>query len=166
MNKRSIFLSFLMIILVSACAPAPTPPTPAVPPTPTQMPGCADFSGYPDNTRFGNPFSLNGYQFTGTPPGGEPFVNFSGSVVGLQFSTPGLEIDLPGPASSINLDVVSFTSRPLSLAALDSSGTAIASATVPGDNTVHNITLSGASIVKVTIQGSDNEANLVVLCMQ
>jgi hypothetical protein len=137
-------------------------PQPPVPPTPTQMPGCVDFSGYPDDTMFGNPFNLNGYNFAGL--GAEPFVNVSGSVVGLQFIDAGLETDLPGPASTVTLDVASFTQTPLILTALDSSGATVANATVPGDNAVHNITLTGNNIVKVTISGGGNEGILVRIC--
>lgn len=150
MNGR-ILLSSLMILMMTACPPPTLPPV-----------GCVDFSGYPDDTRFGNPFNLNGYQFTGL--GAEPFVNVSAGVVGLQFTDAGLKIDLPGPASAVTLDVASFTSTPLTLSALDGSGVAVANATVPGDNTVHTITLSGNNIVKVTITGGGNEGVLVKIC--
>ena len=147
----------MVILILAACQPISTPPTP----TP-QAKSCVDFSGYPDNTTFGNPFGLNSYQFTGL--GAEPFVNVSGGVVGLQFIDAGLEIDLPGPASAVTLDAASFTSRPLTLSALNSSGVAVANATVPGDNTVHNVALSGNNIVKVTITGGGNEGVLVEVC--
>src|SRR5206468_2398339 len=82
---------------VLATIPATIPAT--VPPPD----GCVDFSGYPQYTSLGNPFSLNGYRFTGL--GAEPLVK-SGSLSGLMFTEVGLEIDLPGPASAVTLAVV------------------------------------------------------------
>lgn len=123
---------------------------------------CVDFSGYSDNIKFGKQFSLNGYQFTGLKT--EPFVNVSGNVVGLQFTDAGLEIDLPGSASAVTLDVASFTSKPLALHAFDSSGAVVAKDQIPGDNTVHTLTLSGNNIVKVTITGGGKKGVLVKIC--
>jgi hypothetical protein len=104
---------------------------PSLPATVVTPGVCVDFSGYADDTKFGSPFSLNNYQFTGL--GAEPFVNCSGSVVGLQFTDAGPEINLAGPASAVTLDVVSFTSMPLTLSAINSSGVAVANASAPGD---------------------------------
>jgi len=178
-SKIFVLIFLAMVAFLAACMPPP----PAEAPTPTDSPvetsastdvptaiptqtltSCVAFSGYPDNTKFGNPFSLNSYKFTGL--GGEPFVNVSGSVVGLQFIDAGLEIDLSGPISTATLDVASFTSTPLTLSALDSSGAVVTSASVPGDNTVHAITLSGNNIVKVTIIGGGDEGVLVSICSE
>ena len=150
----------VVILLLAACQFPPIPLTPT--PTPQAI-GCADFSGFPDNTTFGNPFWLpnpTGYKFTGL--GAPPFVNVSGNVVGLQFAD-GLEVDLPGSASSVNLDVASF-SQLVGLTALDSSGVAVANANVPSDNIVHNIILAGQGIVKVILKGGGKEGILVKIC--
>jgi hypothetical protein len=120
-----------------------------------------DFTGYPDNTKLGNPFSLNGYHFAGVAA--EPFVNVSGGVIGLQFTNAGLEIDLPRPTSAVTLDAASFSTT-LTLNAHNSSGVGIANASVPGDHTVHNVTLSGNNIVKISITGGGSEGILARIC--
>ena len=145
---------------MAACIP--DWPEPAPPSPPVQTPGCVDFSGYPDDTKFGNPFNLNNYDFSGL--GGEPFINISGNVVGLQFTNAGLEIDLPMPTSSVMLDVASFTQTPLALSALDANSTVVANSNVPGNSTAQNFTMSGTDIVKIVITGGGDEGFLTKIC--
>jgi len=122
---------------------------------------CANFSGYTDDQRFGNPFTLDGYRFTGL--GAEPFVNVSGGIVGLQFPGAGLEIDLPGPASAVDLTAAS-TATPLTIMAFDGNGVVVTTANVPADHAAHNITLSGQNILKIKITGGNYEGMLVKIC--
>lgn len=142
----------ILTLVLVACGPTPLPPPP-----------CVDFSGYPDNTNFGNPFWLpnaNDYKFTGV--GGVPFISVSGKVVGLQFAE-GLEVDLPGPVSSVTLDAASF-SKEIDVYAIDSTNQAVANVLVPADNLVHNIQLSGTDIVKIMLKGAGGEGILVKIC--
>jgi hypothetical protein len=152
----ALVLSVVVILTLVLVACSPTPPPPPAP--------CVDFSGYPDDTNFGNPFWLppnaNGYKFTGVA--GVPFINVSGNVVGLQFAE-GLEVDLPGPVSSVTLDVASF-SKEIDVYAIDSTNQAVANVLVPTDNLVHNIQLSGTDIVKIMLKGGGGEGILVKIC--
>lgn len=80
-------------------------------------------------------------------------------MVGIQFADV-LEVNLRGPASSVNLAIASF-SQQVDLTALDSSGVVVANANVPGNNTVQNILLAGQDIVKITLTGGNGEGVLV-----
>ena len=167
---RLVSLCVTLVALIAACAPPPHPtpphatatPTPPLPTaTPAQPTGCIDFSGYADDTKFGNPFSMNGYQVKGL--GVEPLVNSSSGVMGFQFPDAGLEVDLPAPSSVVTVDVAAFSSR-LTLSALDGSGVAVATDRAPSDKSVHSISLSGNNILRVTIMGGGNEGILVRMC--
>ena len=144
----------VVILLLASCVPPPTP----------KPVSCVDFSGYADNTPLAAIPTIpnvypNGFSFSGAP---SPFINVNGNVVGLQFAD-GLEISLPNPASSVKLDVASF-SQPLGLTAIDINGVAVANANVPNDHAVDNIALPGQGIAKIMVKGGGGEGVLVKIC--
>jgi hypothetical protein len=61
----------------------------------------------------------------------------------LQFHSAGLQIDVLAPAHMVTMAVGSYTPKPLDMSALDANGNQVDHAIVPGDNSVHTITLSG-----------------------
>ncbi|MDH5506592.1 MAG: hypothetical protein OEZ02_05185, partial [Anaerolineae bacterium] len=76
----------------------------------------------------------------------------------------GIQIDLLAPAHTVTMTVGSYTSTPLIVTALDANGNQVDQVTVPGDNSVHPITLTGQNITRVTITGGGYEGILVEIC--
>jgi hypothetical protein len=114
---------------------------------------------------FGNPFTLNGYQIAS--PNTEPFVNDVGpNVLALQFPDSNIEIDLPAPASTVDLEILSGTPSPtpMDITAFDSSNGVVTTATAPADRTVYPVTLSGNDMVQVIITGGTGEGGIVKIC--
>lgn len=170
MNRNTWTAAAMLILAIPSCTPTPSPTTqpPATEEPTTQAPSpgqCVDFRGYPDNHSFGNPFTLSGFTFTGAGTM-QPFVNFSGAVGGLQFDDAGLTVDLPGPVSRMTMEVASFTSSPIDIAALDSTGSQAASASVPGNSGSQIVSLTGAGITQAALTGGGNEGVLFWLCTE
>jgi hypothetical protein len=192
-GKRSLVLvltlSLILVTVAVQCGPAPTPeviekvvketvvvekevvvevekevevvvtPTPA----PAELP-CVDFYGYPDNAKPGRVFEIRGVRFTALGAN-EPFVNdVATGVHGLAFDQDGIQIDLPRPASVVTLTAGSWTPEPLEITALDGDGNVVDQTTVPGDNSVHTIKLTGQGIASVVITGGGREGVLVEIC--
>jgi len=125
---------------------------------------CTDFNNYPDNTQMPQVSTIDGLTITALGPNA-PFVNdIAPGVHGLQFASAGLQIDLLAPAHKVTMTVGSYTSEPLKISALDANGSQVDDVTVPGDNSVHTITLSGQGIIQIMISGGGEEGILVDLC--
>jgi hypothetical protein len=125
---------------------------------------CTDFDNYPDNTQMPQVSTIDGLTITALGPNA-PFVNdIAAGVHGLQFASTGLQIDLLAPAYKVTLTVGSYTPEPLKVTALDVNGSQVDDVSVPGDNSVHTITLSGQDINQIIISGGGEEGILVDLC--
>jgi hypothetical protein len=59
----------------------------------------------------------------------------------------------------------SWTPEPLEITALDGDGNVVDQTTVPGDNSVHTIELTGPGIASVVITGGGSEGVLVEICV-
>lgn len=123
---------------------------------------CVDFTGYPDNTQFASTFVLDGLEFESLS-GANPFVNYSGSGVGLQFEDTGLAITLPSAATDIRLEIGSWASE-LEIFVLDNSGNIQDQVVLSGDNQLHNVQFTGSDLVRLEMHGGDNEALLAIVC--
>ena len=126
--------------------------------------GCVDFSEDSNGTVLGPSFHRAGIGFTdfGTP---ESFVDdIDSGVHGLWFGRDGIRVRLLSAPTEVTLEVGSWTPAELTISGIDGSANVLDQTVIPGDNSLHTVTLSGAELVTVNITGGDNESILVSLC--
>ncbi|HEX6042426.1 hypothetical protein [Longimicrobium sp.] len=121
----------------------------------------AEFSLFPDNTRLGPQFTLNGYEFAdaGAP---ESFVNVSrtGTVKGLQFAAAGVRVTLPLETGSVQVRAAAFGGEFL-ISGVDSAGNVLTQFTAPADNQPHDYNVAHPGIKFVDFAGGGNEGTLL-----
>ena len=127
---------------------------------------CADFSIFPDNHVLGPAFTLAAMDFTDHPAGTQPsFVNETAGVLALQFSDPGLEVELPPLAMPSRLWMrVGAFAGPFDIDALDVSGNAIAKRHVLLLNVFHTVSFRQPDIARLVFSGGKNEGLIASIC--
>lgn len=86
------------------------------------------------------------------------------AAMGVRFPDAGLEIDLPTAASIVRLAFV-LHGGPLKVVALDASGKEVDVVQTPSDQrALVTVTLQGAGITRVEVDGGSSEASLVSVC--
>jgi len=124
---------------------------------------CVDFSLFPDDTPLPGNFSLGGFVFQDKASPSGLFVNETNGRKGLQFSPQGVEVTLPSPVATVDLEVGAFGR--IEVAAVDSSGATVRKQTVPGSDAFVKLKLSAPDIASLVVTGGNNEGMLAEVCV-
>lgn len=159
MKKLLVILSLLVAVAWLAPAAQAEP-----------QPVCANFLAYPDNTRLGSTFTINGFTFQKLG-GFNPFVNVfpdaaGNTVHGAQFANAGININLPAPSGIIAILIGLFSPANATIQALNATGGIEDIQPLPADNLLHSYTLTQTNqpIVRLRIIGGGNEAVVHAIC--
>lgn len=172
--KRGLIVGVLVLaMLLAACIPTPTPSSVSVKEGDEALEileelrgsgQCVNFRGFADGTILLNPFTLDGFTFTGLGGFDTEIDTFDGER-GLRFRNDGVQIDLPMPTSIVAMLVGSWASE-LDIVAQDSGGNMVAQTTLPGDNNIHAVAFSDTDIATIVITGGDYEALVFTICIR
>jgi len=161
MNARTILVSLLILFLTACVSPVPAPPTPDGP----MDPQCVDFYDYEGGTHLGEEFEIDGISFTAPDSGDPVVVDVDTDVHGLMFDWSGIRIELPGTASTVTLHVGAYAADEVVVRVYDSGGARIGVTTVPADDSIHSVALTGERIKRLGISGGGGQGVLVAICI-
>jgi hypothetical protein len=127
--------------------------------------GCLDIGAFPAGSH-PNPWSIAGYEFSifewdGTPASTADVLAM-GVATGLNANYE-TRITLPGPASSVNITLIHFSS-PATVKAYDAGGAFVDSATMTVAGTPQTLTLSGPGITSLVVFAPQNETLILEIC--
>jgi hypothetical protein len=127
---------------------------------------CADFGIFPDDFVLGPAFTLAAMDFTDNPGGRPSFVNLTAGTLALQFSEPGVEVQLPPLASPSRIRTrVGAFAGPFDITALDAAGGVVAVRNVTLLNLFHVVSFGQPGIDRLIFSKGNNEGMIASICV-